>query len=325
MGITSRLTHAFVAPLVVTLVAATAPFQAHAEEPIKTNLDASNIQNFAGNWSVAMELMGNIMNFDMSIVDIDGKAGATFDSQRQPEPIAVEEMRLLDDGALELTYDMPFGAQTFSLVVTARLSTEGLEGEINEKSGLFKAPFTAKEAVDDVETREQRRRNRMISATAATLRFDSEKVVITFADLKTESDDYKVFQSLSDDAVFEYVGGRACKILTDLDLHFGDEVVKQGNAHETYPGVYSLWMKKSADGWKLVFNEEADVWGTMFNPDTQVHEVALTESAAEETTDSLKMTLDKVDDTTGTLNILWADKKYSVSFTAKAKTEASPS
>lgn len=325
MGTTSRLLRTFIASVAVLAVSLSTTFQAHSEDPIKTDLDASNIRDFAGTWTVLMDMMGRVMEFEMKIVNLDGKAGATFDSARQAEPTAVEEMSLLESGALQLEYDMKFGAQTFSLIVTAELSEDGLEGEIAEKSGLFKAPFTAKEAVDDAETRQQRRRNRRISASSATLRFEREKINISFATLKTDSKDYEVFQALADDSVFEYVGGRASKILTDLDLQFGDTIVKQGNAHITYPGVYSIWLKKTATGWNLVFNEEADVWGTMFNPETQVYEIPLTVSTVEESADTMKVTLEKVDNKTGRLNILWADKKYSADFTAHSKKADSPS
>ncbi len=179
--------------------------------------------------------------------------------------------------------------------------------------------------MDDVETNDQRRRNRRISATSATLRFDEDKITISFAGLEKESAEYEAFESLADGSVFEYVGGRASKILTAVDLHFGDTVVKQGNAHPTYPGVYSIWLKKTADGYNLVFNEESDVWGTMFNPETQVYEIPLTVSTVEEASDTMKVTLDKVDDTTGTLNILWGDKKYSASFTKGEKRPESAS
>jgi len=28
------------------------------------------------------------------------------------------------------------------------------------------------------------------------------------------------------------------------------------------PGAYGVWLKRAADGWKLVFNDEPDAWGT---------------------------------------------------------------
>lgn len=322
MGTTHRLTRTLLSSLLTVTALTLASFSpAHAEDPIKTTLDASEARDFIGTWTLAMDMMGRVMNFEMKIIDIDGKAGASFDSERQPEPVAVEEMNIGEDGKLNLTYDMAFGAQTFSLLVVAGLSDDGLEGVITEKSGLFEAPFTAVESVDDPETGEQRRRNRRMSATAATLRFESEKIRITFADIETESKDYEHFQELANNEVFEYVGGRACKILTDVDLTFGDTVIKEGNAHPTYPGVYSIWMKKSGNGWKLVFNEESDVWGTMFNPETQVAEVDLVESASDEEAAKYLIKMDKSDDTTGNIVIHWGAKKYTATFTVELPVE----
>ena len=295
----------------------------HAEDPIKTSLDASEARDFLGVWAVEMDMMGRKMNFTMTVVDLDGKAGASFDSDRQAEAVAVEEMEMLEDGSLKLMYDMPFGSQTFKLAVVAELTDDGLEGLISEASGLFEAPFTATEAFDDPETRVQRRRNREIAATAANLRFEQDKIRITFAPLTTESKDFEHFQNLADGEVFEYVGGRAAKLLTDIDMHFGDTIIKKGNAHETYPGVYSIWLKKVGDGWKLVFNEEADVWGTMYNPEVTVAEVDAVETAAEEVADTHRITMEKGDsEDIGKIIIHWADKQYVAEFKVELPTES---
>lgn len=316
MGNTLPLSRTLRSAILVTVAMLIPAFTpAHAEDPIKTTLDASEARNFLGVWDVAMDMMGRTMNFTMTVVDLDGKAGASFDSERQAEAVAVEEMEMLEDGSLKLMYDMPFGSQTFSLSVVAELTEDGLEGIISEASGLFEAPFVATEAFDDPETRVQRRRNRQIAATAANLRFEGEKIRITFAALKTDSKDFEHFQNLADGEVFEYVGGRAAKILTDLDMHFGDTVIKQGNAHESYPGVYSIWLKKSGDGWKLLFNEEADVWGTMYNPEVTVAEVDVVEVKSEETAETHKITMENGDaEDIGKIIIHWGDKQYIAEF-----------
>lgn len=324
MGTTHRLKR-IAMPGFLALTAALIPAftPSHAEDPIKTSLDASEARDYLGVWAVEMDMMGRTMNFTMTVVDLEGKAGASFDSERQAEPVAVEEMEMLEDGSLKLMYEMPFGAQTFKLSVVAELNDDGLEGLISEASGLFEAPFTAKEAFDDPETRVQRRRNRMIAATAANLRFEQDKVRVTFAPLKTDSKDYEHFQNLADDEVFEYVGGRAAKLLTDLDMHFGDTVVKKGNVHETYPGVYSLWLKKTGNGWKLVFNEEADVWGTMYNPEVTVAEVDMVESAAEEAVETHTVTMEKGDtEDIGKIIFQWGDKQYTAEFKVEMATES---
>lgn len=305
----------FIAFMTVLLISSVS----YADDAIPTDLSASEISDFIGTWTLSLDFNGNTMKFNLKIVDIDGKAGATFDSERQPEPVTVEEMSLSEDGALQLTYELQLGEQSIPLLVSAHLTEEGLEGNIDGGNGAFTAPFTAVEAIDDVEIREQRRRSRAVAKTSATLRFGQDKVKITFSALKTSSKDYQTFEALIEGSVFEYVGGRAAKMLTDFDLIFGDTTIVQGNAYVTYPGVYSLWLKKNSDGWSLVFNEEADVWGTMFNPETVKYEIPLKESESEEAAEAFKISLENIDDSGGRLTVHWDNKTYSADFTKGGK------
>ncbi|MFP6581522.1 MAG: hypothetical protein VCD00_03085, partial [Candidatus Hydrogenedentota bacterium] len=87
MGTTHRLIRTLLSSLLTLTALTLASFTpAHAEDPIKTTLDASEARDFLGTWTIAMDMMGRVMNFEMKVVDIDGKAGASFDSERQPEP-----------------------------------------------------------------------------------------------------------------------------------------------------------------------------------------------------------------------------------------------
>ena len=98
MGTTllSRITLTTLLTAAAVLIPAFTP--SHAEDPIKTDLDASTARDFLGVWAVEMDMMGRKMEFTMTVVDIDGKTGASFDSERQAEAVAVEEMEMLDDG-----------------------------------------------------------------------------------------------------------------------------------------------------------------------------------------------------------------------------------
>jgi hypothetical protein len=321
MATKSSLTR-FMAWTTLLAIALCFPAITHAEGPIKTDQDASSAKEFIGEWDVVMDMMGRKMNFLLKVIDMDGLLGATIDSQMMPEPAAIEEISLNDDNAIVMGYEMKFGAQAFNLTITGALNDDGFGGEITEASGLFKAPFTAKEALDDPETNEQRRRNRRGAATAAKLRFGKQQVNISFPTLKAESKDHEAFAALADGQVFEYVGGRASKLLTDVDMHFNGFVAAQGNAHPTYPGVYGIWIKKDGDGYNLVFNQEADVWGTMFNEEMAIGETPLTVSKAEEAAATYKVTLEKnADETGGTLKILWGDTVFSAEFKAEKKEE----
>ncbi len=294
-------------------VATLAP--AHAEDPIKTSLDASNARDFVGHWAITMDMMGRKMKFDLKVVDLDGKAGGTVDSAMAAEPTPIEEMSLNEDGTLSMQYEMSMGPQTFKLTINAALTGDGLEGTISEKSGMFEAPFVGVEAIDDPETSQQRRRNRRSSINSAKLRFDKDLIRFTFAALKTDSKDHKSLSALGNGDVFGYVGGRAMKILTDKDLHFGDVVVKQGNAYVSYPGVYSVWLKKASDGWHLVFNEEADIWGTMYNSEANAYEIPVNASKLDEPVEKMAVKLEKVGEDGGRILITWGDTQWSADFT----------
>ncbi len=258
-------------------------------------------------------MQGREINFNLKLVDLNGKVGATIDSMRQPEPLAVEKVDIDERGHLVLEYPMQFGQQSFDMTIVAELVPEGLEGTIDEASGLFSARFTGKEAIDDPEAREARRRNRRMAANMARLRLDDDKLRINFHPLKIDSEDHARLEKLAEGEVFEFVGGRATKLFTDVDMQFAKEVVETENAAPNYPGVYSVWMRKTADGWNLVFNEEADVWGTMYNPEATVAEIPLSEGTAEEPSETFKIDL-KETATGGLIEIIWGDQKWTAPF-----------
>ena len=113
--------------------------------------------------------------------------------------------------------------------------------------------------------------------------------------------------------MFSFTQGRATKLLTEADLHFGDVVVKQGNAHETYPGVYSLWLKKTADGWHLVANEHADIWGTQHRDEADAAEIPLTVAKTDEEQEVFEVELVE-EGQGGTLKIAWGDTQWTADF-----------
>ena len=292
--------------------------QALAEDPFPTELDASSARAFIGKWTISMEFNERTVNLELLIKDIDGKVGGTIDSDRQPEPRAIDSMSIDERGNLIIEYETSFGSQNVKLQYIARLVGDGLEGTIRESSGLFEAAFTAKAAVDNPEARGQRRRSSRASANSARLRLDDgESLRVFFTPLKADSDDHNLFANLSDGEIFEFVGGRATKLFTDVDMVFPDATVKTGNAAPNYPGVYSLWLKKAGDGWNLVFNEEADIWGTMHNAEADAVEIALETGTLDEPASTFKVELEETENG-GKLRILWGADVWTADFKFEA-------
>jgi len=308
----------------IALMAGIAP-HAIAEDAIPTSLDTSVAQNFVGEWVMSVNFGGRDVTFNLSLKDVKGKLGGTIDSERAPEPTAIDEMDISDEGNLIMKYEMNFSGQNFSITIDAAIAEKGLEGTLTEKSGLFEAAFTAAPKVADPEAEGQRRRNRRGSANLTRLRLDGgESLRIFFSPLKVDSEDHQRLAELGDGEVFGYVGGRATKIFTEVDMIFPDGTVETENAAPHYPGVYSVWLRKTSDGWNLVFNEEADIWGTMYNADADATEIALEEGELDEAAATFKVELTKTD-AGGQLRILWGDTVWSADFTIGDSMEPKPS
>lgn len=180
------------------------------------------------------------------------------------------------------------------------------------------APVSAQTADDDAEARAAARRERfrrLRYGNLAELELGGKELRISYPDLLTDSDDYRAFERLGAGDVSAWKSGRAVKLLTHASLSFDGIVVPYGNASPDYPGVYSLWAKRTADGWSLVFNGEADIWGSQRNPAADAVEVPLEYSTADEPTE--KLTIEFLDVEPGAvLRIAWGDHQFLAAFEA---------
>lgn len=125
---------------------------------------------------------------------------------------------------------------------------------------------------------------------------------------------YPLIDSMKTGDIVSMNLGQAIKFSTPHDCKFGNLLVKAENVAPDYPGVYSLWMKKTESGWNLVFNEKADIWGTMHN---SAHDVGETPVAYKELSDpkeTLILDIEAVNGM-GLLTISWGKHQWSAPFT----------
>ena len=81
--------------------------------------------------------------------------------------------------------------------------------------------------------------------------------------LEVTSRDFAHLVSVRTDSVVRVIDGAVIRLEIDVPLHFGEQVLDTGNVGlADSPGAYGVWLKRAADGWKLVFNDEPDAWGT---------------------------------------------------------------
>lgn len=285
-----------------------ASWMANAEEAIATTLDFSDVPRLAGQWKVTLDLNGNAMDFFLNVEDINGKVGATIDTERQPETRAIETIAKTEDG---VDFEFPFsmGDQSFTLHLVVKESAGSLSGTLSESNGLFAGDVTGERG--SLEESDAKRG----APTEARLRFGDDKIRVTFGSLKMDSADYAKLNELSDDAVYTYAGSRATKLFTDTDLQFGKTTVKAHNVSPDYPGVYSLWLKRQGDTWSLVFNEQPDIWGTQHDAAFDVATVPLTAGKASKAQEQFLVTLEEAGDG-GQLTLAWGDTTWSAPFSA---------
>lgn len=197
------------------------------------------------------------------------------------------------------------------MTVVVSFDGDALTGSITEKSGVFTAELTGRRKTADDEGVEQGKRPR---PTAAKLTLEGKKISVAFGNIKADSEDWKRLQEVKDGAIFTYTTARATKLYTDADLRFGEVLLKAENVAKDYPGVYSLWLKKSGGEWWLVFNEEPDIWGSQHRPEADVAEIPLTLSTADEEKPDLLIELVKEGDKGGVFRMVWGTQVWSAKF-----------
>ncbi len=179
-------------------------------------------------------------------------------------------------------------------------------------------PATAEANDGDAEVAAAARRERfrrLRYGNLAEIELAGKQLRISYPDLLTDSDDYRALESLGTGAVSAWNSGRAVKLLTHTSLSFDGIVVPYGNASPDYPGVYSLWPKRTEDGWSLVFNNEADIWGSQRNPAADAVEVPLEHSSTDEPAG--KLTIEFLEVEPGAvLRIAWGDHQFLAAFDA---------
>ncbi len=180
------------------------------------------------------------------------------------------------------------------------------------------APAAAQTADSDAEARAAARREqfrRLRYGNLAEIELAGKQLRISYPDLLTDSDDYGAFEALAAGEVASWTSGRAVKLLSHASLSFDGIVVPYGNVSPDYPGVYSLWPKRTADGWSLVFNGDADIWGSQRDATADGVEVPLEHSTADQPSEKLVIEFLEVEPG-AVLRIAWGEHQFLAAFEA---------
>jgi hypothetical protein len=172
-------------------------------------------------------------------------------------------------------------------------------------------------AVDENDDNDNSARRVRVNASAK-LDLPAGKVQVVYPLLPADGPDAAAIATLGDGDTLALTRSMAIKLKTEVELRFtGGAVARPGNVSPGYAGVYSLWLRRAGDGWRLVLNREPDIWGTMRDPAADTGEAALVHQQVPE--DAAKSTLEAAMHATnggGTITILWGTERWTAQFDA---------
>jgi len=223
-----------------------------------------------------------------------------------------------EEGA-RLAFDAVMAGQSAPIEVWITRVSETIDGTFSALGGALKADFVGAPTDNDLLAalssvdEKTRRRARGGGTRQADLEIDGSEIRVRYTALKEDSPALARLNSLDDGAVFTYTDGRTIKLFSDADILFGDTLLKTENAAPNYPGVYSLWLKKTGDAWSLVANRHADILGSQYDASVDVGEFPVTMSTASEDAGPMTIELEK-DNGGGVLKIMWRTNVWSAPF-----------
>lgn len=153
--------------------------------------------------------------------------------------------------------------------------------------------------------------------STATLAWEGGKAALVTTELPATEREYASIAELADGAVLRLERCPAIKLTSDAPLRFGDLTLPVANVALGYPGVYALWLRRTGDGWLLVFNDEADAWGTQHDPKFDRAVVPLQHRVVAGAQGRLTGKIDG-DASGAVLSLEWGEHQWSVAFHVEA-------
>lgn len=274
--------------------------------------DTAEIEPFLGEWVLEVLTQQGSLNSLITFADDDGKASADFYLARLAD-VVIENISRTETGVM-LEWNLDFGGQLVPVEMELAREGDGLAGKL--EAGFFNADVKGmtKEAADAAGIIVERQPVGDDDDLALSrVEVDGQAIRLRVDRLEAPGPDYDRLESLADGEVLGPIYGKPFKFWTDADLAFEDVEVAAHNHGPTYPGVYSLWLKREGDGWKLVFNHLADVWGTMHMAEHDAGETPLSFRTLAEPAEYTEGVLE-VDGAAGMLTIRWGSMEWSAPF-----------
>lgn len=241
---------------------------------------------------------------DLTFEEVDGFFVAYLD---MPAPIGPQTITDLErDGeTMILRFNLTFGDQVIDLEM--RLERDGREliGNVSGAGGAFSMEVTGLDR-RTAEGLAEAGGSGAVRRSTARLELGENRIRVFYGKPAVDSaESAAMLESLTDGTIWSMGADQATKFKTDVDLKFGDKVLKAG--------WYGLWARRSGDGWILLINEKADVWSTMYQADSDLIEIPFEMSALEESARFLQIDLENEGDG-AVLRFAWGNEEGRVRF-----------
>ena len=281
---------------------AASPPATGATEPVT----ATDAQAFLGYWLLTVKLGQNAQKFGLLLDDegVDGNALSGKLMSGFGEMTA--EKFVLSDGSL--AFDLTSDVGRFRVEI--QVEDDDLKGVFGDTAGSMRAEFTGEKSDRGAFERF------LVPDNESRIVRGEQMVRLRFVSPAADGPDFAQIASAKPGDVVRFVDDMAIKLTTDLPLVFGSLQVPTENVAAGYPGVYSLWLKRTEQGWSLLFNQKPDVWGTQHRPEADLGEVALELTTAEHASDGLSAKIEETAAGQGEaiLRLTWGPHTWSAPF-----------
>ena len=272
-----------------------------------TRLTATEAQAFLGYWMLEAKLGEQPLEMGLEIdedFESPGAVATTLVSSLFGELEASNLRRVEEKFSFDVT--TAFG----DFVMDLWFEDQQLRGKLADASGAFSADVVA-EPSDRISYERFR-----VPEDESRIEIGETMIRLRFVSPAAGETDFEQIATIEPGKVVRFLDEQAIKLATDLTLRFGELEVNPGNVADNYPGVYSLWLKRTEGGWNLVFNHKPDVWGTQHDPAADLGEVPLTHGKAEEASDVLVGSLDELPEggRNSALRLTWGSHTWSAPF-----------
>lgn len=110
--------------------------------------------------------------------------------------------------------------------------------------------------------------------TALVLPNGAGVTLVYWKSIDVEDEDYPNVAAAEAGDVIEMIRAPVLRLKSDVALQFGETDIPTGNLAPGFAGFYGVWLRRTIDGWRFVFNHEADSWGTQHDAAFDAAEIA---------------------------------------------------